>query len=472
MIIEELARRIEKAVGFEPTEEQRQAIDLFSRFFYSRNKYSAMIIRGCAGTGKTTVAAAIVKVMKRMSQNVCLLAPTGRAAKVFSLYSGAEALTIHRKIYKQKSLDTAEPEFTLNFNKTKHTLFIIDESSMISGLSSDPSLLEDLIQYVYEIGDKCRILFMGDQAQLPPVGEVESPALSARVLEDFGLEVTECDLKEVLRQSRESGILYNATMIRECNSVGFNGLPKIKFQGFADIQAVSGKDLIEILSQSYHDVGIDETMVVTRSNKRAIIYNEGIRRTILDREGELCGGDMIMVVKNNYFWTEKDPETKLSFIANGDRCLVKRIRNIHELYGFRFADVTVEFPDYDNYEITVRVILDAILSEAPALTREQSDTLYQKVLEDYILQPNCPKKKRELYAQVKNDSYYNAVQVKYAYAVTCHKAQGGQWQHVYVDQGYMTEDMMTEDYFHWLYTAFTRASEKLFLVNWPTNQTE
>lgn len=469
MICEELAKRIENAVGFVPTKEQKEAIDYFSRFFYSRNQYSTMIIRGCAGTGKTTVAAAIVKVMKQLSQNVCLLAPTGRAAKVFSLYSGNEAFTIHRKIYKQKSLDTAEPEFTLNFNKSKHTLFIIDESSMISCQNSETSLLDDLIEYVYEIGNNCRILFMGDQAQLPPVGKVESPALSARVLEDYGLEVTECDMKEVLRQSRESGILFNATKIRESLQAE---LPKIKFQGFADIQTVSGNDLIDILSQSYRDVGIDETMIVTRSNKRANIYNEGIRRTILDRDGQLCGGDIIMVVKNNYFWTEQDPDTKLSFIANGDRALVKRIRNIHELYGFTFADVTIDFPDYDEYEITLRVILDALSSEAPALTREQSDLLYEKVLEDYCLQPNRPSKKRELYAQVKNDSYFNALQVKYAYAVTCHKAQGGQWQHVYIDQGYLTEDMMNEDYFHWLYTAFTRASKKLFLINWPTNQIE
>lgn len=463
-----------------PTAEQANAIEVFAHFLYSRNSFSAMILRGCAGTGKTTLASAIVKVLDEMSQNVCLLAPTGRAAKVFCLYSGCEALTIHRKIYKQKTSDGSVAAFTLNFNKSKYTLFIIDEASMISnGVGSmslqtvdgavfgSGCLLDDLIQYVYEEGVKCRILFMGDKAQLPPVGESESPALSKSVLENYGLDVFEVELNEVVRQSMDSGILYNATAIR---SADVFALPKIKVNGFADIKIVNGSDLIECLCESYHSVGIDETMVVTRSNKRANIYNEGIRRVILDRESQFCGGDMLLIVKNNYYWVENDPECKLPFIANGDRAIVKRVRNEHEMYGFRFANVTLEFPDYDNYEMTVCVILDALYTEAPALTHEQSNNLFNKIYEDYALQPNRPATKKKIIAQVRSDVHYNAFQVKYAYAVTCHKAQGGQWSHVYIDQGYMTEEMLNEDYIHWLYTAFTRATEKLFLVNWPKQQ--
>lgn len=480
MLVDELKKMVVGAMGMKPTAEQENAIEVFAHFLYSRNDYSTMILRGCAGTGKTTLASAIVKVMDGMSQNVCLLAPTGRAAKVFSLYSGCEALTIHRKIYRQKSSDDSIAAFTLNFNKSKYTLFIIDESSMISNnvgrlslqtadgaVFGSGCLLDDLIQYVYEEGVKCRILFMGDKAQLPPVGEKESPALSKGVLEDYGLDVFEAELNEVVRQSEDSGILHNATVIRSLN--GFIP-PKIKLSGFADIRVVGGNDLIESLCESYHSVGMDETMVVTRSNKRANVYNEGIRRMILDRDGKMCSGDMLLIVKNNYFWVENDPECKLPFIANGDRAVVKRVRNVHEMYGFTFGDVTLEFPDYDDYEMTACVVFDALFTEAPALTHEQSDELFNKVYEDYMLQPNRPAKRKQIIEQVRRDAHYNAFQVKYAYAVTCHKAQGGQWSHVYIDQGYMTEEMFDEDYIHWLYTAFTRATDKLFLVNWPSQQ--
>ena len=472
MITDILKEKITDALAFPPTREQAEAIETFAGFFFSRNNMSAMILRGCAGTGKTTLASAIVKVLDDMGRKVVLLAPTGRAAKVFSLYSGKEALTIHRKIYRQKSMTSDEVSFSLDFNKGKNVLFVIDESSMVSNLGGESifgsgCLLDDLIQYVYEEGDNCRILFMGDKAQLPPVGEDESPALSADVLEGYGLEVSVAELNEVVRQHEESGILYNATQIR--NHLAYE-LPKIRLAGFADVQVVTGSELIESLSNSYREVGIDETMVVTRSNKRANIYNQGIRRTVLDREDKMCGGDMLLVVKNNYYWTETDPDCNIAFIANGDRAVVKRIRNEHQLYGFTFADVTLEMPDYDNYEFTAHVMLDTIYTESPALTREQSEHLYQSVLEDYSLQPNRPARKRELLAQVRNDSHYNALQVKFAYAVTCHKAQGGQWSHVYIDQGYMTEEMLTEDYIHWLYTAFTRATEKLFLVNWNAKQ--
>jgi hypothetical protein len=282
------------------------------------------------------------------------------------------------------------------------------------------------------------------------------------------MKVYECDLSQVLRQSEASGILWNATRIRSLS--GSLEYPRIKTSDFSDIQVVPGDELIETLASSYSRVGVDETMVVTRSNKRANIYNLGIRNTVLDREEELCRGDQLIIVKNNYFWAEKITAdvNKMSFIANGDRAVVQRIRNVHALYGFRFAEVTMSFPDYDDCELTATVLLDTLSSEAPALTHEQQEQLYNAVMEDYADIPQ----KAERVKKLKEDRYYNALQVKFAYAVTCHKAQGGQWAHVYLDQGYMTDDMLTPDYIHWLYTAITRATEKLFLVNWPKNQIE
>ena len=294
---------------------------------------------------------------------------------------------------------------------------------------------------------------------LPPVGEEESPALSAQVLRGYGMRVYETDLNQVLRQSEDSGILWNATMIRTLTS-----LPKVRFQGFADIQVVTGDELIETLSSSYYHAGMDETIVITRSNKRANIYNQGIRNMVLDRDEELCRGDLLMIVKNNYFWTERSKE--IPFLANGDRAVVQRVRHVHELYGFRFAEVTMTLPDYDDYEITATVCLDTLTTEAPALTREQQGQLFNVVMEDYA----DISQKTERIKKLKSDRYYNALQIKFSYAVTCHKAQGGQWAHVYLDQGYMTDDMLTPDYIHWLYTAFTRATEKLYLVNWPSSQ--
>jgi ATP-dependent exoDNAse (exonuclease V) alpha subunit len=334
------------------------------------------------------------------------------------------------------------------------------------------NLLDDLISYVYGNGGNCRLLLIGDKAQLPPIGEDECPALMAPILRSYGLSPYECDLNEVLRQAQDSGILYNATHIRQLITHDEQTqLPKIRLRGFADIQIVPGNELIEALATSYSHVGIDETIVVTRSNKRANIYNNGIRNTVLDREEELCRGDRLMIVKNNYFWLEskgEDKEKPLTFLANGDCCVVQRVRHIRELFGFRFADVTLQLPDYDDYELTTTMLLDTLSSEAPALTREQQEHLYNSVMDDYA---DIPLKANRL-RQLKQDPYYNALQVKYAYAITCHKAQGGQWSHVYVDQGYMTDDMLTPDYIHWLYTAFTRATEKLYLVNWPKSQLE
>lgn len=483
MIQDELIYRIRERFGFEPTMEQERALEVFAQFMTDRAEHVVMILRGSAGTGKTTLAGAMVRALGALNQKLMLLAPTGRAAKVFSLYSGHAAYTIHRKIYRQKSAGDLS-SFSLNDNLNKDTLFIVDEASMISNLGlgemafGSGCLLDDLMQFVYN-GQNCRLLLIGDKAQLPPVGEEESPALSASMLRGYGMEVYECDLNQVLRQSEDSGILWNATRIRSQETgVGRLLLPQIRLKGFADIQVVPGDELIESLSSSYSRVGMDETMVITRSNKRANIYNQGIRNMVLEREDEFCRGDLLMIVKNNYYWVketgvrrEEEKETgemSLEFIANGDRAVLRKVRHVQELYGFRFAEATMTFPDYDDYELTAVVILDSLTTEAPSLTREQQEQLYNAVLEDYSDIP----RKADRVEKLKNDRFYNALQVKFAYAVTCHKAQGGQWAHIYLDQGYMTDDMLTPDYIHWLYTAFTRATEKLYLVNWPKNQEE
>ena len=474
MIHEELKYRIRQTFGFTPTAEQEYALDVFARFMTDSDDQVVMIMRGSAGTGKTTLAGAIVRAMAALKQKMILLAPTGRAAKVFSLNAGHAAYTIHRRIYRQKSAGDLF-SFNLNDNLNRDTLFIIDEASMIANQGYGDSafgsgcLLDDLMTFVYQSGrgSNCRMLLIGDKAQLPPVGEDESPALMADVLRCYGMRVYECDLNQVLRQGEESGILWNATQIRQMITHDeMTQLPKIRFAGFADIQMVPGGELIDALSTSYYRVGTDEPIVITRSNKRANIYNQGIRNQVLDREDELCRGDQLMIVKNNYFWTEGSKE--IPFIANGDIAVVQRVRHVHELYGFRFAEVTMQLPDYDDFELTATVCLDTLTSEAPALTHEQQEQLYNAVMEDYADIPQ----KTERIKKMKTDGYYNALQVKFAYAVTCHKAQGGQWAHVYLDQGYMTDDMLTPDYIHWLYTAFTRATEQLYLVNWPQLQVD
>ncbi|WP_297244020.1 AAA family ATPase [uncultured Prevotella sp.] len=495
---EELTAIVMETFGHVPTEEQSRAVSVFSCFMASRELRPAMVLCGSAGTGKTSLTAAMVKTLVGLRQRVVLLAPTGRAAKVLSMNAGIPAFTIHRRIYRQKTFTGDMTGFNLNFNKQRDTLFVVDEASMISndsfsggaGQFGSGCLLDDLMEYVYS-GDNCRLMLVGDRAQLPPVGEDESPALMADMISGaYGLDMYSVNLNEVLRQAADSGILYNANVIRQMITHDeITQLPKICFKGFADIVMVPGDELIESLAGSYSAVGYDETMVVTRSNKRANIYNNGIRNMVLGREEELTPGDMLMVVRNNYFWTAQDSRNSqvspqgstdngnphssgdsvqnISFIANGDRAKVRRVRNMQELYGFRFADLLLEFPDYDNYELGATVILDSLQSESPSLTHEQSEQLFNGVLADYADIPL----KADRMKHVRTDKYYNALQVKFAYAVTCHKAQGGQWAHVYLDQGYMTDDMLTPDYIHWLYTAFTRATEKLFLVNWPKTQT-
>ena len=509
MIIDELKYKILQQFGFPPTQEQAHALEVFAEFLTDRDPHAVMILRGSAGTGKTTLSGAIVRTLKEIRQKVMLLAPTGRAAKVFSLNSGSPAYTIHRRIYREKSFSGVEGQFNLNDNLYTDMLFMVDEASMIANMGlggmsfGSGCLLDDLVHFVYQ-GRNDRLLLIGDKAQLPPVGEEESPALHAAMLEGYGLKVYECDLNEVLRQSEESGILYNATMIRQMiTHDDITQLPKIRFAGYSDIKPMPGAELIEALADSYHHVGLDDTIVVTRSNKRANIFNQGIRNMVLDREEELSQGDILMIVKNNYYWMEEErkkikekeieerrvksegtePGTAThkvqsskfqvqsndipAFLANGDRAKVLKVRRRIDLYGFRFATLLLQFPDYGNYELEATVLLDTLTSEAPALTHEQQEQLFHQIEEDY---QDIPLKADRMKA-IRQDQFFNALQVKFAYAVPCHKAQGGQWAHVYVDQGYMTDDMLNPDYIHWLYTAFTRATEMLYLVNWPETQT-
>ena len=472
MINNYLERQIKENFSYQPTFEQEIAVKSLSEFLLSTANDTVFVLRGYAGTGKTSLVGALVKAMDKLQQKSVLLAPTGRAAKVFSAYAGHPAFTIHKKIYRQQSFSNEVSNFSINDNLTTHTLYIVDEASMISneGLSGSMfgtgRLLDDLVEFVYS-GAGCRLLLMGDTAQLPPVGEEQSPALATEALKGYGLNVIEVDLTQVVRQVQSSGILWNATQIRqliaedECFS-----LPKIKVSGFPDIQVVRGDELIDTLTGCYEKDGMDETIVVCRSNKRANIYNKGIRAQILYREDELNTGDLLMVAKNNYFWTEKYKE--IDFIANGEIAVVRRVRRTRELYGFRFAEVLLAFPDQNDFELEANLLLDTLHSEAPALPKTQHDRLFYSVLEDYV----DITVKRERMKKMKADPHYNALQVKYAYAVTCHKAQGGQWQNVFLDQGYMSDEYLTPDYFRWLYTAFTRASKTLYLVNYPEEQIE
>ena len=472
MIKNHLGQQIKANFSYKPTLEQENAIKKLAQFLFSPQNDEVFLLKGYAGTGKTSLVGALVKTLYQLEQKCVLLAPTGRAAKVFSHYAGYPAYTVHKKIYRQRSFSNETDNFSVNDNLHQHTLFIVDEASMIAneGLSGSMfgtgRLLDDLIQYVYA-GIGCRLLLIGDTAQLPPVGEEESPALSADALKGYGLIVHEALLTEVVRQMNDSGILWNATELRRyIAEEDYFTLPPIRVEGFPDVKVVNGNELIETIDECYNKVGMDETIVVCRSNKRANIYNKGIRNMILYREEELESGDLLMVAKNNYFWSEQCKE--MDFIANGDIAVVRRVRHEREMYGFRFVDAILTFPDYNDVELEVKLMLDTLHTDTPALPKEMNDKLFYSVLEDYADITT----KRERMKKMKADPYYNALQVKYAYAVTCHKAQGGQWKRVFLDQGYMTEDMLSPDYFRWLYTAFTRATETLYLVNWPKEQTE
>jgi exodeoxyribonuclease-5 len=469
----------------QPNSDQILALQDINDFVFGQNPYSVFILKGYAGTGKTSLVAAVVNALNDVNVKCMLLAPTGRAAKVLAGFAKHPAFTIHKVIYRQKNYK-ANPDFDLGFNTRRNVLFVVDEASMIS---SNPdaqnmreSLLEGLLSFVYGRGNGCRLMLIGDDAQLPPVGEDDSPALKPEVISRFGLTVFEAQLNEVVRQDRLSGILWNATNIRQLVAMREKaGIPVVRFDGFTDIVNIPGNDLLETITTCYQNDGIDETIVICRSNRLANIYNNGIRNQILWRENELEAGDFVMVAKNNYYWTDKmncqqrsqqetaqtrhDKLDEMDFVANGDIAVVKRVRNIRELYGFKFADCILEFPDYHDFELEATVILDALQSESPAISPQQSEQLYNQVMEDYMDIPQQSERLKKL----RQDPYYNALQLKYAYAVTCHKAQGGQWMNVFVEQGFVPEDTSPLEYSRWLYTAITRATGKLYLVNWKNH---
>ncbi len=465
MINQYLLDKIRTAFSLEPTSQQSALMEKVANFIVDKDSDRIFLLKGYAGTGKTSVISSVIKVMDELQQPVVLLAPTGRAAKVLSIYSEKQAFTIHKKIYRQKSGADFNSDFNLNVNLHKSTLFVVDEASMIANSAPDSvfgsgCLLDDLIHYVYS-GENCRLILIGDTAQLPPVGQLLSPALDKGMLEGYGFSVDEFELTEVVRQASSSGILSNATFLRTliANEFYDDGLPKIDTESFPDVKKMPGDELIEALSSSYGKYGTDDVIVISRSNKRANVFNNGIRNSVLYREEELSSGDMLMVVKNNYFWSK---EIKgFDFIANGDVAEVKRIRNKRELYGFRFAEVLLYFPDYDT-EIEANILLDTLQSPSPTLTYDDSNRLFQAVQEDYMDIGN----KRDRMLKMRQDPYLNALQVKFAYAVTCHKAQGGQWDDVYIDVGYITEEQTDIEFLRWLYTAFTRARRNVYMINW------
>lgn len=454
---------LKENLEFQPTPGQVELIQELGAFLASEDLGEIMLIKGYAGTGKTTFVKSLVSTLHALKQKSVLLAPTGRAAKVLAAYSGHPAWTIHKKIYRQKSGRDGLGEFVLDRNLHKQTCFIVDEASMIGDRSPDAlfgsgDLLRDLLDYV-EAGSHCRLVLVGDTAQLPPVGLDMSPALNRSRLEAFAYRIREIELSDVVRQSQDSGILFNATSLRNLITAGIADYPDFHFDSFPDVHMISGTELLEAIGSSYDRYGRSETIVVTRSNKRANKFNAGIRSQILWREEQISPGDLLMVVKNNYFW--KDSEGKLDFIANGDIIQIERVQSTEEVHGHSFANVQVSMPDYPHMDLEVKILLDVIEMDAPSLNYEQQKTLYMSVAEDYPETVN----RKQLADKIGTDPYYNALQVKFAYAVTCHKSQGGQWKSVFLDQGYFTQDMLSVDYLRWLYTAFTRASEQLYLVN-------
>jgi ATP-dependent exoDNAse (exonuclease V) alpha subunit len=454
--------KLKEQFPHELTAGQEELLHKLAAFTLSREEHGLFILKGYAGTGKTTVISALVKALPAVKCKVVLLAPTGRAAKVLSGYSDMPAFTIHKKIYKLKSDGGEGGRFVLQQNMHKDTLFVVDEASMISHASGEMSgsLLDDLFEYVYA-ADNCRLIFVGDTAQLPPVGADLSPALDEKFLKkSFFLNIHTHELTEVVRQDAGSGILHNATQVRELIRSGVNDFPKLELGGFKDIARITGNDLEDALNYAYSKYGPEDTMVICRSNKRANLFNGQIRARIRWQEEELSAGDYMMVVKNNYTWLPKD--SKAGFIANGDIIQVSKVLGTEEKYGFRFANVRMRMIDYPGEkEFEVKLMLNTIMSESPALGNEEGRRLYLEVNNAYLHIEN----RQMRYLKVRDDPYFNALQVKFSYAVTCHKAQGGQWGSVFVEQGYLTKEMVNREFLRWLYTALTRATERLYLVN-------
>jgi exodeoxyribonuclease-5 len=465
MLKKYISNLIIEEIKFEPTDCQREMADKIAEFITGARTDSVFLLRGYAGTGKTTALSALVRVLDTLKTKTVLMAPTGRASKVLSRYAGKPATTIHKKIYRQQTVTDVYGKFALDRNLHTNTVFIIDEASMISNASQEQNtfgsgnLLSDVIEYI-QSGDNCRLILAGDTAQLPPVGYSVSPALDEEELKYYYLDVVKCELTEVVRQAVKSGILENATTIRNLLATDHpEGYWKIATTAFKDIIRIGGADLIEEISNCYNRFGTDETIVVTRSNKRANKFNEGIRRSVLYREEQISNGDLVMSVKNNYHWAKQSEE--LDFIANGDIAEVVRIRKFEEKYGFHFVNVTLRLIDYKDVEIDCKIILDTLTIEAASLTQAEQKKLFDEISLDYPEIHN----KRKLWEIIRENEYFNALQVKFSYAITCHKSQGGQWKAVFLDHGYLKEEMIDREYLRWAYTAFTRPTERLYLVN-------
>lgn len=459
-----IATQIYTKICFETTLGQKKVIEKLSEYVADEDFSKIFVLNGYAGTGKTTLIAALVSSLKDLGIKPVLLAPTGRAAKVLALYSGEKALTIHKRIYRQRTNADYESKFSLNLNTEKGAVFIVDEASMLSNASGDGALfgsgalLADLVEYVRS-GRGCRLILVGDSAQLPPVGADNSPALEPSEVMRYGELVYET-MNDVVRQEAQSGILFNATLVRCMLENGIYAIPKFEMN-YPDIEAVDGGEFLEKLQDSYGRYGREETIVITHSNKRANRYNEGIRRHVLSAEEEIESGDMLMIVKNNYYFPEHTEECPMNFIANGDVARLRKIRRFEDFYGFRFADAILSFGDYDDTEIECKILLDTLASESPSLTRDESSRLFYEVEKDYT----DIKSRLKRFKEIRENQHYNALQIKFAYAVTCHKAQGGQWKSVFVDRCLFGDELMTKDMMRWLYTALTRATEKLYLVN-------
>ena len=469
-----LYQLLTRSFGFVPTEGQRTVLYHLAAFLLSEKPSPTYLLQGYAGTGKTTLVTTLVKTLPMIGMWYQLMAPTGRAAKVLSGYTGKNASTIHRKIYRFQQYADGSLRMTRAENKAKNTLFIVDECSMISDeRSNGRSLLDDLINYVFS-GENCKLLLIGDNAQLPPVGLENSPANDINVLKHgFGLTVAAYELTEVMRQEEESGILWNATELRKA-LMALTPLtplmPLFNVNGFSDIHRIEPQEFEELLWQKFGDKTSNEAVIICRSNKRANMYNQAVRARILQEEGEISTGDKLMVVKNNYFWTEEDQ--KISFIANGDMIELMRINNTEEMYGFHFADVEIQLTDYqEEPNLSVKILLETLTSDSPALTQEESDRLYHAVEEDYMDIPN----RRDRCKAMRQNPYFNALQVKFGYALTCHKTQGGQWPTVFLDAPFFPDaethgcaSLQVSD-LRWFYTAVTRAQKQLYFVNFDDN---
>ncbi|MFR9503068.1 MAG: AAA family ATPase [Rikenellaceae bacterium] len=464
MLSTHITSQIYSKICFKTTNDQKKIIEMLSNFICDDDFTSIFILNGYAGTGKTTLLAATVATLKELNIKCVLLAPTGRAANVLARAAKQNAYTIHKKIYREKSSADYDSKFALNFNREQDTIFIVDEASMLSeatgqdAIFGSGSLLDDLVSYVRS-GKRCRLVLVGDNAQLPPVGQEFSPALDAATMSHFG-PIVYGTMDDVVRQNSQSGILFNATMIRCMIENNICEIPIFEMN-YPDVEAVEGGEFTEKLQECYDKYGRDQTIVITRSNKRANRYNEGVRRYSLGAEEEIESGDMLMVVRNNYHFTERIEECPLSFMANGDIAELRRLRRFEEFYGFRFAEATLSFGDYDGYEITCKVLLDTLSSEAPSLSYEENKRLFYEVEKDYTE----IKSKAKRFKEIRENPHYNAVQVKFAYAVTCHKAQGGQWHSVFIDRCIFGDETMTRDMLRWLYTAITRATDKVYFVN-------